>query len=116
MPIEPYVSPQPGWVYEIGTLRFLEVNEAATRRYGYSRGEFLAMAGLGMSPLLVQPALGLVGNRYGVRAALAVGAVLLVLGLVRGADSATRAEVRLAAGLVGRPRRPRARRRRLARR
>ena len=35
--------PEPTWVYELGTLRFLEVNDAAVRRYGYSREEFLAM-------------------------------------------------------------------------
>src|SRR5690348_11981823 len=36
-------NPTPMWIYEIGTLRFLEVNEAAIRRYGYTRDEFLAM-------------------------------------------------------------------------
>ncbi|HWA50154.1 MAG TPA: PAS domain S-box protein, partial [Dongiaceae bacterium] len=36
-------NPTPMWIYEIGTLRFLEVNEAAVRRYGYTRDEFLAM-------------------------------------------------------------------------
>ncbi|GEM_PF-583738 len=36
-------NPLPMWVYEIETLRFLAVNEAAIRRYGYSREEFLAM-------------------------------------------------------------------------
>ena len=35
--------PEPMWVFDIETLRFLEVNEAAIRRYGYSRDEFLAM-------------------------------------------------------------------------
>lgn len=35
--------PDPMWVYDLETLRFLEVNEAAVRRYGYSREEFLAM-------------------------------------------------------------------------
>jgi len=37
------LSPQPAWVYDLGTLRFLEVNEAAVRSYGWSRDEFLAM-------------------------------------------------------------------------
>jgi two-component system sensor histidine kinase/response regulator len=37
------LSPQPAWVYDLGTLRFLEVNEAAVRNYGWSRDEFLAM-------------------------------------------------------------------------
>ena len=31
------------WVYDVETLRFLEVNEAACRGYGYSRAEFLVM-------------------------------------------------------------------------
>jgi diguanylate cyclase (GGDEF)-like protein/PAS domain S-box-containing protein len=35
-------NPQPMWVFEIETLGFLEVNEAATRHYGYSREDFLA--------------------------------------------------------------------------
>lgn len=38
-----HISPQPMWVYDIATLRFLNVNEAAIRHYGYSRAEFLAM-------------------------------------------------------------------------
>ncbi len=37
------LSPQPAWVYDVETLRFLEVNEAATRSYGWSRDEFLAL-------------------------------------------------------------------------
>jgi len=36
-------SPQPMWVFDLDTLAFLEVNEAAVRQYGYSREEFLAM-------------------------------------------------------------------------
>ena len=36
-------TPQPIWVYNEETLSFLAVNEAATRTYGYSRDEFLAM-------------------------------------------------------------------------
>src|SRR5262249_51911006 len=36
-------NPHPMWVYERDTLRFLAVNEAAVRRYGYSRQEFLNM-------------------------------------------------------------------------
>lgn len=36
-------TPQPIWVYREDTLRFLAVNEAATRIYGYSRDEFLSM-------------------------------------------------------------------------
>lgn len=36
-------NPQPMWVYDTETLRFLEVNDAAARVYGYSRTEFLSM-------------------------------------------------------------------------
>ena len=31
------------WVYDLGTLLFLEVNDAAIRHYGYTREEFLRM-------------------------------------------------------------------------
>src|SRR3546814_11664801 len=31
------------WVYENGSMRFLEVNDAAIALYGYSREEFLSM-------------------------------------------------------------------------
>jgi PAS domain S-box-containing protein len=31
------------WVFEISTLNFLDVNEAALRHYGYSRNEFMQM-------------------------------------------------------------------------
>jgi two-component system cell cycle sensor histidine kinase/response regulator CckA len=37
-------SPQPMWVLDSETLRFLTVNNAAVRHYGYSREEFLSMA------------------------------------------------------------------------
>ena len=37
-------APRPIWVYDRETLRFLAVNEAAVRQYGWSRGEFLEMA------------------------------------------------------------------------
>ncbi|NID14562.1 bifunctional diguanylate cyclase/phosphodiesterase [Luteibacter yeojuensis] len=36
-------NPLPYWIFDTATLRFLEVNEAAVRNYGYSREEFLAM-------------------------------------------------------------------------
>jgi two-component system cell cycle sensor histidine kinase/response regulator CckA len=36
-------SPLPMWTFDRTSLRFLDVNEAAIRRYGYSRAEFLAM-------------------------------------------------------------------------
>ncbi|MCW0460830.1 hypothetical protein NB717_001898 [Xanthomonas sacchari] len=36
-------NPLPYWVFAVDSLRFLEVNQAAVRQYGYSREEFLAM-------------------------------------------------------------------------
>jgi PAS domain S-box-containing protein len=38
-----HLSPIPMWVYDIDTLAFLDVNEAAIRHYGYSREEFMQM-------------------------------------------------------------------------
>jgi two-component system cell cycle sensor histidine kinase/response regulator CckA len=43
-------SPMPMWVYDADTLRFLAVNEAAVRHYGYTRAEFLAMRILDIRP------------------------------------------------------------------
>src|SRR5205814_7845724 len=37
------VIPLPAWIFDTGTLRFLAINDAAVRRYGYSRDEFLRM-------------------------------------------------------------------------
>jgi len=36
-------NPQPMWVYDVETFRFLDVNEAAILHYGYSREEFLSL-------------------------------------------------------------------------
>ncbi len=36
-------NPHAMWVYDLETLRFLAVNDAAVHHYGYSRPEFLAM-------------------------------------------------------------------------
>jgi len=36
-------NPQPNWIYDVETLAFLEVNEAAIQHYGYSEEEFLSM-------------------------------------------------------------------------
>jgi PAS domain S-box-containing protein len=44
-------SPLPIWVCDASTLRFLEVNEAAIRHYGYSRKEFLKMTAFGLVPM-----------------------------------------------------------------
>lgn len=36
-------NPDPAWIFDQETLHFLAVNQAATRRYGYSEDEFLRM-------------------------------------------------------------------------
>jgi len=36
-------NPLPFWVFDVQTLRFVEVNDAALQQYGYTREEFLAM-------------------------------------------------------------------------
>jgi len=36
-------NPQPMWVFDVDSLAFLAVNDAAIRQYGYGRDEFLSM-------------------------------------------------------------------------
>lgn len=36
-------NPEPMWVFDADSYRFLDVNDAALRKYGYGRSEFLAM-------------------------------------------------------------------------
>src|SRR5690606_15248633 len=36
-------APIPMWIYDVDTLRFLDVNSYAIARYGYTRDEFLEM-------------------------------------------------------------------------
>jgi PAS domain S-box-containing protein len=43
-------SPQPIWVHEQKTLRFLMINEAAVRQYGWSRQEILSMSVAALIP------------------------------------------------------------------
>jgi diguanylate cyclase (GGDEF)-like protein/PAS domain S-box-containing protein len=43
-------NPHPMWVFDMDTLRFLEVNAAAVELYGYSREEFLARTILDIRP------------------------------------------------------------------
>ncbi len=43
-------NPAPFWVFDVTTLRFLEVNRAAVEQYGYSRDEFLSMTILDIRP------------------------------------------------------------------
>ncbi len=50
-------NPQPMWVYDLETLAFVTVNEAAIRHYGYSREEFLAMTIKDIRPAEDIPAL-----------------------------------------------------------
>jgi two-component system cell cycle sensor histidine kinase/response regulator CckA len=43
-------NPLPTWVMDRGSLKFLEVNEAAVRQYGYSQNEFKRMTVLDFRP------------------------------------------------------------------
>lgn len=44
-------NPQPMWIYDLQTLAFLEVNDAAVNNYGYSREEFMQMTLKDIRPL-----------------------------------------------------------------
>ena len=46
-----YQNPQPMWVYAINSLLILEVNEAAIKRYGYSREEFIGKSTRDLRPV-----------------------------------------------------------------
>jgi PAS domain S-box-containing protein len=37
------LSPQPMWIFNVNTLQFFQVNQAAVDQYGYSKDEFLKM-------------------------------------------------------------------------
>jgi PAS domain S-box-containing protein len=50
-------NPLPMWVYDLDTLGFLEVNDAAVQHYGYSREEFLSMSITDLRPLEEVPRL-----------------------------------------------------------
>jgi diguanylate cyclase (GGDEF)-like protein/PAS domain S-box-containing protein len=43
-------NPVPMWVYDLETLKFLSVNDAALRHYGYSRARFQGMTVLDIRP------------------------------------------------------------------
>ena len=45
-------NPIPMWIYRISDLKFLEVNEAAIRHYGYSEDEYKSMTLLDIRPAL----------------------------------------------------------------
>jgi len=51
------LSPLPKWLFDLETLRFLDVNKAATNHYGYTREEFLTMTIKDIRPLDDVPAL-----------------------------------------------------------
>lgn len=46
-----HLSPQPMWVYDLETYRFLDVNAAAINHYGYTREEFLSMTVMDIRPV-----------------------------------------------------------------
>lgn len=50
-------NPDPTWVYALDSLRFLDVNDVAISRYGWSRDEFLAMTIADIRPSEDVPAL-----------------------------------------------------------
>lgn len=50
-------NPQPMWIYDLETLAFQEVNQAAVNHYGYSREEFLSMTLKDIRPVEDIPAL-----------------------------------------------------------
>ena len=67
-------QPLPMWVYDLETLAFLEVNQAAVEKYGYTREEFLAMTLRDISPSkdvtgmlgdVLDPPLGLKQSQWG---------------------------------------------------
>ena len=43
-------NPNPMWLYDVTTLQFVKVNDAAVSHYGYSRNEFLAMGIMDIRP------------------------------------------------------------------
>jgi diguanylate cyclase (GGDEF)-like protein/PAS domain S-box-containing protein len=43
-------NPLPMWVYNVETLRFLSVNDAAVAHYGYGREQFLSMSAFDVCP------------------------------------------------------------------
>jgi len=44
-------NPDPMWIYDRESLAFMAVNEAATRRYGFTEAEFLDMKITDIRPL-----------------------------------------------------------------
>ncbi|HET9590272.1 MAG TPA: PAS domain S-box protein, partial [Anaerolineales bacterium] len=50
-------NPHPMWVYDLETLQFLAINDAAVEHYGYSQDEFLSMTIKEIRPVQDVPAL-----------------------------------------------------------
>ena len=50
-------NPHPMWVFDLATLRFLAVNDAAVEQYGYSHEEFLGLTLLDVRPPEDAPAI-----------------------------------------------------------
>src|SRR5947209_3218514 len=44
-------SPEPTWIYDIATMEFVAVNDAACERYGYPRSEFLTLSLVDIRPV-----------------------------------------------------------------
>jgi two-component system, cell cycle sensor histidine kinase and response regulator CckA len=65
-------NPQPMWVFDVETLAFLAVNDAAVRHYGYSREEFLSMTIMDIRPPDDTPGLLPGGERGSPRGEVAV--------------------------------------------
>jgi PAS domain S-box-containing protein len=64
-------NPNPMWIYDRQTLRFLSVNRAAIERYGYSEAEFLSMSIADIRPPEDMPQLQKVIDAMAPRAAAA---------------------------------------------
>jgi PAS domain S-box-containing protein len=50
-------NPLPVWIYDLDSLRFVDVNQTAIRQYGYSKEEFLSMTIQDLRPAEDSPAL-----------------------------------------------------------
>jgi len=58
-------NPVPMWVFDINTLKFLQVNDAAVNLYGYSREEFLNLTIMDIRPESeVKNLLNMVADKY----------------------------------------------------
>jgi len=69
-------SPQPMWVHDRETLRFLAVNDAAVQRYGHARAAFLRLSLRDLQPVMAGSAcpVGVIGEA-GAGAGATVGSI-----------------------------------------